>query len=167
MSPTAQARRWQIVIIVGSIAACGADGPPPKSAARPVSSAEPKVAGSVATEPPARPGHLRRSDVIATLSSGFGPFLTRVQVEPVLVSGRFRGWKIVKFREGDPLARGAALMPGDVVTSVNGRPLERPEQALAAFQALALDKELRVSYERSGSPRELVMPIDEAAPSKP
>jgi type II secretory pathway component PulC len=44
---------------------------------------------------------------------------------------------------------------------VNGRPIERPEQALAAFQSLAVAKELRVAYERNGAPRELVYPIDD------
>ncbi len=56
---------------------------------------------------------------------------------------------------------GVDLAPGDIVTSVNGRPIERPEQALTAFQSLAIAKELRIAYERGGARRELVYPIDD------
>jgi type II secretory pathway component PulC len=111
--------------------------------------------------PPARPDRLWRRDVVATLSRGLGDFLTRVQLEPSLSGGKFRGWRIVKLREGDPLWTNVDLAPGDVVTMVNGRPIERPEQALTAFQSLAVAKELRVSYERDGARREIAYPIDD------
>ena len=58
--------------------------------------------------------------------------------------------------------QGVDLAPGDVVTAVNDRPVERPEQAFAAFQSLAVAKELRVTYERAGARREIVYPIDDA-----
>ena len=54
------------------------------------------------------------------------------------------------------------LVPGDVVTAVNGRPIERPEQAFAAFQSIAVAKELRVTYERNNARREIAYPIDES-----
>jgi type II secretory pathway component PulC len=98
---------------------------------------------------------------MATLSRGLGDFLTRLELEPLLTGGKFRGWRIVKLRQGDPLWAGVDLAPGDVVTSVNGRPIERPEQALVAFQSLAIASELRVAYERDGARREIVYPIDE------
>jgi type II secretory pathway component PulC len=87
--------------------------------------------------------------------------LTRLEVEPFAPGGKFRGWRIVKLRQGDPLWSGGEVAPGDVVTAVNGRPIERPEQALAAFQSLAVAPELRVAYERDGARRELVYPIDD------
>jgi type II secretory pathway component PulC len=67
----------------------------------------------------------------------------------------------VKLRQGDPIWIGVDLAPSDVVTAVNGRPIERPEQALTAFQSLAVATELRVTYERDGARRELVYPIDD------
>jgi hypothetical protein len=48
-----------------------------------------------------------------------------------------------------------------VVTAINGRPLERPEQAFAVFQSLAVARELRVAYERGDEPRELVYVIED------
>jgi type II secretory pathway component PulC len=99
--------------------------------------------------------------VIATLSHGMGAFLTRVEVEPALASGRFRGWRIVKLAPDDPMWRGVDLLPGDIVNQVNGLPIEHPEQALAAFQSLAVAKELRVTFDRNGTRRELLYPIDD------
>lgn len=102
---------------------------------------------------------------MAVLSRGLGDFLTRLEIEPFLLGGRFRGWRVVKLRQGDPLWNGIDLAPGDVVTVVNLRPIERPEQALAVFQSLAIAKELRVTYERNGAPREIAYAIDDEAPS--
>ena len=83
-------------------------------------------------------------------------------MEPVVVSGKFQGWRVVGLRAGDPLWQGTDLVPGDVVTAVNARPIERPEQAFAAFQSLAVAKELRITYERHNARREIVYPIDES-----
>jgi hypothetical protein len=124
----------------------------------------PKPASSASTGARAsRPGRLWRRDLVAVLSRGLGDFLTRLEVEPYLVGGKFRGWRVVKLRPGDPLWNGVDLAPGDVVTSVSSRPIERPEQALAVFQSLAVASELRVSYERNGASREIVYPIDDDA----
>lgn len=92
---------------------------------------------------------------MATLSAGPGAFLQRIDVKPALDGGRFHGWRIVALR-GGPSAWGSAdLEPGDVVTRVNGHPLERPEQAIVPWRSLAIASELRVGYERDGKPREL------------
>jgi type II secretory pathway component PulC len=112
---------------------------------------------------PSRPGRLWRRDVVAALSRGLGDFLSRLQVEPALGGGKFLGWRIVKLGANDPLWQGVDLAPGDVVTAVNARAIERPEQAFAVFQSLAVAKELRVAYERAGARREIVYPIDDVA----
>jgi S1-C subfamily serine protease len=142
-----------------SYAACGGASPPPRD--------EPSAV-SKSTSPeaplPVRPGRLWRSDVVATLSRGLGSFLARLEIEPALVGGTFRGWRIVKLQQGDPMWNGVDLAPGDIVTAVNGRPIERPEQALTAFQSLAIASELRVTSERDGKRREIVYPIDETPP---
>jgi type II secretory pathway component PulC len=138
------------------ILSCGGGSAPPAEPAR-----GPRPATSTEAPLPPRPGRLWRRDVTATLSRGLGDFLTRLEVQPFAPGGKFRGWKIVKLREGDPLWAGGELLPGDVVTAVNGRPIERPEQALAAFQSLAVAPELRVAFERDGARRELVYAIDD------
>ena len=156
--------RWAawlfIVVSAAAFHGCGggrgaASPEPSKSAPAPPASASPRADAS------AKPGHLPRAVVLATVSQGLGAFLGRLQTEPALVNGRFRGWKVVRLADQDPLWNGVDLGPGDIVTAVNKRPIERPEQALSAFQALAVDSELRVAYERNGKPRELVYIIDD------
>jgi type II secretory pathway component PulC len=94
------------------------------------------------------------------VARGLGVFLQQVELDdqPAMVGGRFRGFRIVALRGGG-FWTGVDLMPGDVVTGVNGFPIERPEQAQAAFDSVAVSSELRVTYERNGQPRELVYRI--------
>jgi type II secretory pathway component PulC len=89
-----------------------------------------------------------------------GTFLQRLEVDeqPVLLAGKFRGFRITALRGAD-FWSGVDLMSGDVVTAVNGFPIERPEQAQTAFDSLVVASELRVAYDRGGQERELVYSI--------
>ena len=85
--------------------------------------------------------------------------------QPVRRDGRFRGFRVVAL--ADPgFWSGVDLRPGDVVTSVNGMPIEHPEEALEAFHALGIASELRVAYDRDGQPREIRYSILEDEPQK-
>ena len=113
------------------------------------------------------PSRLARRDVLSVLSAGLGAFLSRIEVERSMAGGRFYGWRIVALHWENTAMAGVDLRPGDVVTSVNGRPIERPEQALVCWQSLAVASDLRVLYERGSEKRELFYPIDEEpAPAK-
>jgi hypothetical protein len=116
-----------------------------------------------AASPRAPPGCLWRDDLLATIKGGLGSFLQRVDVEPYLVGGKFSGFSIVALRPASYWRR-VDLRPGDIVTSVNGMPIERPTQAFAAFTSLAAAQQLRVSFMRHGSARELVYRIIQHAP---
>jgi S1-C subfamily serine protease len=135
-------------------AACGGAAEP----AEPPEQPAPEPIPASAERPP--PGSLFRDDVVATVDAGLGRFLQRVEVEASLEQGRFRGFRILELRPPG-FWREVDLAPGDVVTSVNGKPIERETQAYDAFQALKSAPELRVSYLRAGKPRELVYRIVE------
>jgi S1-C subfamily serine protease len=137
------------------VGACGGSSEP-----APARAPSPEPAPSVAAEPapPKRVESLERREVIATVDAGLGRFLQRVEVEPELIEGQFKGFRIVDLYPRDWWA-GVDLVPGDVVTQVNGMPIERDTQAYAAFETLRSAKELRVSLIRDGQPRELVLPI--------
>jgi type II secretory pathway component PulC len=111
---------------------------------------------------PARPapptGSLWRDEVHATVDAGLGWFLQRVEVEPAVEAGRFRGFRVVRLRPPE-FWQGVDLRPGDVVLSVNGLPIERETQAYEAFQSLKKATELRVRYARGGTERDLVFRI--------
>jgi type II secretory pathway component PulC len=144
------------IFVVG----CGAEG---SEAASPSTPATVSPAPTEITSSPA-PRSLRREDVRRTVRAGLGAFLQRIQLDenPVFESGHFKGFRIAALT-GDPTFwNGVDLRPGDVVLRVNGKPIERPEQALAVFAGLETAPELRVSIERGGNPRELVFPIEES-----
>jgi type II secretory pathway component PulC len=160
-------RAWVVRLAAAAVfvVSCGKTRPPPAEPRSTEPSSTPDAGGTaaVATDGPlpSRPGRLWRRDVVAAFSRGLGDLLSRVQVEPALGGGKFRGWRVVKLKSGDPLWQGVDLAPGDIVTAVNDRPIERPEQAYAAFQSLVVASELRVTYERAGVRRAIVYPIDD------
>ena len=97
----------------------------------------------------------RALGVHAVVSEGLGMFLRRVDVDdqPVFVGGKFHGFRIAGLRDPQ-FWSGVDLKPGDVVTSVNGFPIEHPEQAQTAFESLEVASELRVAVRaRRSAPR--------------
>jgi type II secretory pathway component PulC len=114
-----------------------------------------------ATTASAAPEHsVARSAVHAVVAEGLGMFLRRVDIDdhPVFVGGKFHGFRIAALHDPQ-FWNGVDIKPGDVVTSVNGFPIERPEQAQTAFESLEVASELRVVVEREGQPHELVYAI--------
>jgi S1-C subfamily serine protease len=110
--------------------------------------------------PPLGDHALARSTVHAAVADGLGVFLQRVDIDeqPVMIGGKFHGFRIAGLRDAAFWA-GVDLKPGDVVTAVNGMPIERPEQAQMALESLEAAKELRVAFERDGQPHELIYAI--------
>jgi hypothetical protein len=146
----------RLVLAIGAVAV-GCGGAKAPVANPPAASATPSA--SAAAERPAPPGHLRRKDVNAVLSRGLPLFLQAFPVEASVEGGKFRGWRVMP--GADPAYAGGGLAVGDVVVLVNKAPIERPEQALKAWQSLTIAPELRIAFERDGVRRELVFPIDE------
>lgn len=107
-------------------------------------------------------GVLARADVERVVDAGLGRFLAHVSIEPRLSAGRFAGWSIVAL-EPPELWRGVDLRPGDVVTQINGMPIEREMEAYDAFQAVRQAPALEVSYLRGTEPRRLRFDIVGAA----
>jgi type II secretory pathway component PulC len=157
-------RRTLVLVLATCAVACAQAAPPPAapaSAAPPAapSASVPAVPAPAAASPPGA-RVLARADVHAAIARGLGAFLQRVEFEgqPVMAAGKFHGFRIAALHDA-PFWKGVDLRPGDVVTSVNGFPIERPEQAEAAFESLDVASELRVAYEREGQAREVVYAI--------
>ena len=51
---------------------------------------------------------------------------------------------------GEPAFASLDLRPGDTVTRINGKPIERPEQAVAVWEELRTASDLVVDYRRDG-----------------
>lgn len=118
------------------------------------------VAASADDYAPAPPGALWRRDVNEVLDAGLGKFLQRADLKPELQEGAFVGFRIVELH---PPAwwQGVDLVPGDVITRVNGMPIEQPTDAHAAFESLRTSDKLVINYLRDGQPRELTYSIIE------
>jgi type II secretory pathway component PulC len=141
--------------LAAALTSCASSPPPPA----PKPAAAPRATAAPSKAPPARPaGMLYRDEVVAVVDGGLGRFLQKVDVEPSLKGGKFEGFRIVALRPHE-FWRGVDLAPGDVVTSVNGMPIERETQAYDAFIALKTSERLTVNYLRNGAPRELVYRI--------
>jgi S1-C subfamily serine protease len=125
---------------------------------------EPPAEAALKAKPAAPPGSLWRADVTATVEEGLGYFLQRVSVEPEIVAQKFQGFRITGLRPAE-FWQGVDLKPGDVVQQVNGMPIERDIDAYQVFESLRSAQQLRVSYVRGGTKREIVYAIVE--PGKP
>jgi S1-C subfamily serine protease len=98
--------------------------------------------------PRARTGVIARGELVPVLEGGLGRYLQNVETEPVFHQGAFVGFRIVSFFPGDLDYASLDLRPGDIVTHVNGRSIERPEQAVAVWEALHTASDLVVLYRR-------------------
>jgi S1-C subfamily serine protease len=98
---------------------------------------------------------LRRSALKRTVDAGLGRWLQTVSVDPLLARGHFRGWIIRSFNSDDTCYAGVDLRAGDVVTRVNGRGVEHPEEALEVWTKLPTSSELVIDFLRDGQARKV------------
>jgi general secretion pathway protein C len=77
-----------------------------------------------------------------------------VSVLPVLENGRFVGVRVQAGRD-NPLAAKLGLQPDDIVTEVNGVPLDSPARAAEVARTLAQANRAEVTVRRNGSSRKL------------
>ena len=105
--------------------------------------------------PSTAPGSIARSELAKVLDASPGYFLQHVQTEPRFTHGRFHGWRLVSFFPGDNRFAGVDIQAGDVVTRINGKPIEQPDQFMVVWTELRAARELVVDVERSGAARTL------------
>lgn len=142
----------------------GIDDPMPTPSAQEHEGAK---AAAAAKPAPLPPGTLRRADVESVVDGGLGRFLAHVVLEPRVSAGKFQGWTVMGLEPPD-MWQGVDLKPGDVITRVNGMPIEREMEAYDAFQAVRGAAALEVTYLRQNQPRTLKYTIVGApSPSLP
>jgi hypothetical protein len=148
-----------IVLLIGLGTGACASAPPPKPAPAPALEAastrpvpppvdSPRVKMMAAGDE-AYLGVIERQGLVAILDQGLGRFLQHVQLEPALSGGKFDGFRLAAL---DPAWHGVGLESGDLIKRLNGQPIERPEQAMAAFESLRTASEVRVDFTRAGKP---------------
>jgi hypothetical protein len=111
---------------------------------------------------PAGPATATRAELTAFLDRGLPDLLGRVRTSPVLdrqgPGARFVGFRIVAL--GPELRCGPfGLREGDVVTTVNGRSIERPDDALDVWNSLFGATEISLTLVRGGIEQQAVLTI--------
>jgi hypothetical protein len=99
------------------------------------------------------------------LGRSAGDFLRLVEVEAETEGGSFVGWRLVSLPESQP--SWLDIRTGDVVTAINGLPLERPEDAQRVWEMLQVASEVRIDSVRNGERRALRIPVEEGDSEAP
>lgn len=142
--------RGSSLVFLGMLASCGSAPRAAQVAPRAPKRSVPVALRVESPRPP--PGALFREDVNALIARGFPDFLQRVEVEPRLVEGQFRGWSIVSLSPSQ-FWSGVDLRAGDIVLRVNDLPIERETEAFDVFESLKQSEALRVAFQRDGQSR--------------
>jgi len=95
--------------------------------------------------------------------------------QPVFANGTQRGYRVYPGRNRQQFAK-LGLQPGDLVTSINGTPLDDPTRGQEIMSALASSDRVTVTIERNGQSQQLTLNTaqislpesgDSAAPAAP
>ncbi len=112
---------------------------------------------------PNRPaGAIYRSELRRATHDGNAPYLlSQLRPEPYRPQGRFEGWVITSVFPADPelCAHGCDLRAGDIILSVNGSSMQRPEELSEALERLDQVEALEIRGIRDGQYYERSYPI--------
>lgn len=82
-----------------------------------------------------------------------------VRILPYNKGGRFGGYEVRPGRDAATLTR-FGLRAGDVVTAVNGVPLNTPAAGLGILRDLRDAKQVRLDIQRNGVPQTIVLNLN-------
>jgi len=99
------------------------------------------------TRPLPDPSLGQRLQDLATQNPGAITEIIRPQ--PVFANGQQRGYRIYPGRNREQFSR-LGLMPGDLVTSINGTPLDDPARGMEILQSMNSATQVTVTVERNG-----------------
>jgi general secretion pathway protein C len=72
-----------------------------------------------------------------------------IRPQPVFANGQQRGYRVYPGRNRQQFSR-LALMPGDLVTAINGTPLDDPARGMEILQSMNSATQVTVTVERNG-----------------
>ena len=76
--------------------------------------------------------------------------------QPVYANGKQTGYRVYPGRNRQAFTR-LGLRPGDLVTAINGTPLDEPEHGQQIFNTLGSSSEAHVTVQRNGQQQDLVL----------
>jgi general secretion pathway protein C len=114
-----------------------------------------KFQGGGAAPPAAMAGPVRASqpmlgEQIRSLATQNPAAITEIiRPQPVFANGQQRGYRVYPGRNRQQFAK-LGLMPGDLVTAINGTPLDDPARGMEILQSINSASEVTVTVERNG-----------------
>ena len=72
-----------------------------------------------------------------------------IRPQPVFANGQQRGYRVYPGRNRDQFTK-LGLMPGDLVTGINGTPLDDPARGMEILQSMNASTDVTVTVERNG-----------------
>ena len=77
-----------------------------------------------------------------------------IRPQPVFANGQQRGYRVYPGRNRQQFTK-LGLMPGDLVTAINGTPLDDPARGMEILQSMNAAAEVTVTVERNGQPTQI------------
>jgi type II secretion system protein C len=87
-----------------------------------------------------------------------GTFLKQVRIVPYLEKGSAKGFKLLEIVPGSIVAR-VGLKNGDIIESVNGKPIQTPQDALQLFTLLQAGKGISLVLSRHRQQKTMVIDL--------
>lgn len=106
-----------------------------------------------------RTGEVDRPTLHEVLDRGPGAFLRGVEISARIHNDRFTGWRVVQFMPNEHRFDAYDLVPGDVVRTVNGHEISRPNHLHDLWEELRDAEAIVVAVERGGAPFELRLDV--------
>jgi general secretion pathway protein C len=79
-----------------------------------------------------------------------------IRPQPVFAGGQQKGYRVYPGRNRAQFAR-LGLMPGDLVTAVNGAPLDDPSQSLESLRSVGTGSPVMLTVERNGQVQQITV----------
>jgi len=89
-----------------------------------------------------------------------------IRPQPVFAGGQQKGYRLYPGRNRAQFAS-LGLMPGDLVTAVNGSPLDDPNTGLATLRGISSGGSVTLTIERNGSEQQLTVDVASAMAAMP
>ena len=103
---------------------------------------------------PSRPG--RADQLRQTIAANPARLTDLIRPQPVFSNGKQIGYRVYPGRRRQQFLQ-LGLKPGDLVTDINGTPLNDPARGADIFKSLSNANQVTVTVERNGSPQVLVL----------
>jgi general secretion pathway protein C len=121
-----------------------------------------QMTGGRSAPPPAPPPSYAAERVRQLIIQNPGAIANVIRPQPVFAGGKQRGYRVYPGRNRQAFLR-LGLRPGDLVTAVNGTPLDDPTRGQEIFGTLGSSSEAHVTVMRNGRQQDLTLKMSQIA----